>query len=342
MLGRGERWINEIWYGGSRWYLLLLPLSVLFRIITSARRALYRWGWLRSVRLDVPLIVVGNISIGGTGKTPLTTLLAQELRRRGRSPGIVSRGYGGEVGPVPLAVSANSDPAVVGDEPLLLARHTGCPVAVHPDRVAAAMFLQKQGVDVIIADDGLQHYRLARDMEIAVVDGKRLWGNGHLLPAGPLRESLARLRCVQHVVVQTESDEIAVPGLPPAMALSTFSLRPHSIHRLDETETRSLDDFKGQRVHGVAAIGNPERFFDTLVAAGMDVVRHPHPDHATLGVAELGFDGDLDVIMTEKDAVKCHGVALKNLWYLRVEVILHSSSGISLIENVEATIENHD
>jgi len=339
MSGRGERWINGVWYGGSRWYLLLLPLSALFWMITHVRRALYRWGWLRTVRLEVPLIIVGNLSIGGTGKTPLTGLLTQELQRRGWSPGIVSRGYGGRVGPVPIAVNAESDPAIVGDEPLLLARHTGCPVVVHPDRVAAARFLQKQGVDVIVADDGLQHYELARDMEIAVVDGKRLWGNGHLLPAGPLRESLARLRSVQHVVVQSASDEPAVPGLSPTVPVSTFSLQPLGVHRLDETETRSLDDFNGQRVHGVAAIGNPERFFDTLEAAGVDVARHPYPDHATLGLAELGFDENLDVIMTEKDAVKCHSVALKNLWYLRVEASIHSSNGISLIDNVEATIK---
>jgi tetraacyldisaccharide 4'-kinase len=143
-------------------------------------------------------------------------------------------------------------------------------------------------------------------------------------------------------MVQTGSEEISVPGLPPAMAVSAFSLRPLTVQRLDETETRSLDKFKGQRVHGVAAIGNPERFFNTLATAGMDVIRHPYPDHATLGVTDLSFDDGLDVIMTEKDAVKCHDLALGNLWYVRVEATVHASSGVSLIEGVEKTITAHD
>ena len=300
---------------------------------------LYRKGVLRSCQVGVPVIVIGNITLGGTGKTPLTILLAQELKQRGLSPGIVSRGYRGNVGSLPVPVSADSDPALVGDEAVLLAMHCACPVVVHPDRVAAARALQEQGVDVIIADDGLQHYRLARDMEIAVVDGARIWGNGKILPAGPLREPVSRLRHVQHVLLQTENESLRIPGLTQATPVSQFSLQPSAAHRLDSAEIRSLDTYKGTRVHGVAAIGNPDRFFDMLEKLGMDVVRHAFPDHATLTVADLTFDEPCDVMMTEKDAVKCRGLEKDNLWYIPVVAVISESPDISLIEQVETLIK---
>ena len=339
---RCESWLNRVWYGDSWWYLALLPLSWLYRGASSLRRTLYRKGVLRSCRVGVPVIVVGNVTLGGTGKTPLTILLAQELKQRGYSPGIVSRGYRGKVGPVPVLVSADSDPTLVGDEAILLSKHCACPVVVHPDRVAAARVLKEQAVDVIIADDGLQHYRLDRDMEIAVVDGTRMWGNQQILPAGSLREPVSRLRHVHHVLVQTESGSIRIPGLMQETPVSLFSLRPSVAHSLDGAETRLMDTFKGTRVHGVAAIGNPDRFFDMLEKLGMDVVRHAFSDHAALTAADLTFDEPHDVIMTEKDAVKCRGLDRNNFWYIPVDAVISDSPGISLIEQMETLIKAYE
>ncbi len=339
---RGEIWLAGVWYGHSWWYLALLPLSWLYRGVTGMRRTLYRRGVLRSCRLGVPVIVIGNITVGGTGKTPLTILLTQQLKRRGFSPGIVSRGYRGKVGATPVSVNADSDPVRVGDEAVLLAKRCACPVVVHPDRVAAARVLKAQGVDVIVADDGLQHYRLARDMEIVVVDGERMWGNRQLLPAGPLREPLGRLNGVHRILLQTENDSIQIPALAPAARFDTFSLRPSAVYRLDGTEHRSLATYKGQRVHAVAAIGNPHRFFDMLTKAGMNVERHAFPDHAALTDTDLTFDQPYDVVMTEKDAIKCRGMKKNNLWYIPVDAVIRDSAMVSLIEQIETMIKNNE
>ena len=199
--------LDHYWYTRSPWLLLLTPLSLLFRVVVGARRLAYRVGIKRSTRVSLPVIVVGNITVGGTGKTPLVVWLAGYLREKGHAPGIVSRGYGGTASHWPQQVRADSDPAVVGDEAVLLAATTGCPMAVAPDRVAAAQALVDQGgCDVIISDDGLQHYALQRDIEIAVIDGVRRFGSGFLLPAGPLREPLKRLQQVDLVVVNGLGD----------------------------------------------------------------------------------------------------------------------------------------
>lgn len=342
MSGWGESWVNRVWYGDSLWSLPLMPLSWLYRAVTSVRRSMYRSGIFRAGKIDVPVIVVGNITAGGTGKTPITIFLAQELRKRGFLPGIISRGYRGNVGSSPVSVTTDSDPAIVGDEAILMARSSACPVVVHPDRVAAAQLLKEQGVNVIIADDGLQHYRLARDVELAIVDGVRMWGNGHFLPAGPLRESVDRLAEVQHVLVQTHESEISVPQLQADVPISIFSLQAIAIHRLDDSESRRPGAFRGERVNAVAAIGNPERFFRLLESLGMDVVQHAFPDHATLTSEDLTFDDPYDVIMTGKDAVKCQGLAKENMWYVEVEPLIAESPGDSLIDQVEKLIGNHD
>lgn len=338
MAGRGESWINRVWYGGSVWFLLLVPLSWLYAAITGLRRHLYKTGLWRIHSAGVPVIVIGNITTGGTGKTPLTVWLVRALKERGFSPGIVSRGYRGDVGSIPVEATAKSDPAVVGDEPVLLAKRCDCPIFVHPDRVAAARMLRQKGVNVIIADDGLQHYRLARDVEIAVVDGERLWGNERLLPAGPLREPLSRLHGVSHVFVQGVNKASSVPGLTDGMSVTEFSLRPMEVGRLDGAESMSLNDFRGKRVHAVAAIGNPDRFFDSLEEFGMDVVRHPFPDHATLTEVDLSFEDQGDVLMTEKDAVKCNWPGNENFWYVPVEAVISSSKETSIMNQIEETI----
>jgi len=289
--------------------LLLWPLSLLFGTLAGVRRLLFRLGLLRRHRVGVPVIVVGNISVGGTGKTPLVVWLARHLERRGLRPGIVTRGYGGGATRWPQQVRGDSDPTAVGDEPVLLARRTGCPVAAGPDRVAAARaLLQFHDCDVVISDDGLQHYALARDLEIVVVDGVRRLGNGRLLPAGPLREGAWRLRRADLVVVNGEGG----PGEYSAR------MRPEQVRNLRGAAPRSLNDFAGRRVHAVAGIGNPERFFAMLEKAGLEVQRHPFPDHHRFTASDLDF-GDLDpVLMTEKDAVKCEAFSQPDHWYVPI------------------------
>ncbi len=274
---------ERIWYGGSSLRWLLAPLSVLFWLLSGVRRLSYRWGLLRSVRLPVPVVVVGNLSAGGTGKTPLVIWLARELRELGHRPGILSRGYGGTTR-YPRLVTPDAEPAAVGDEPLLLSRRAGCPVVVDPDRVRAGRWLLAQeGCDVLIADDGLQHYRLARDLEIVVIDGGRRLGNGWVLPAGPLRETASRLRSVDLVVVNGDArgGELAMRLVPSDLV----SLR-------DPAVRRPLATLAGQPVHAVAGIGNPERFFALLRDQGAVVDARVFPDHHGFSRQDIEPAGD--------------------------------------------------
>jgi tetraacyldisaccharide 4'-kinase len=314
--------LDALWYRRhpARW--LLWPLSLVYGGLAALRRHGYRRGWLRSTRLPVPVIVVGNITVGGTGKTPLVIWLVEQLRARGWRPGIVSRGYGGRSANWPREVTPESDPGEVGDEPVLLARRLACPLAVAPDRVAAAQrLLAAQAVDIIVADDGLQHYALARDLEIAVLDGRRGLGNGLLLPAGPLREPASRLREVNLVVSH------GAPGGGWRMDLA-----PQALRRLEGGESRPLAAFAGRTVHAVAGIGHPERFFDSLRAAGLTVLPHAFPDHHRFSAEDIVFADNIEVIMTEKDAVKCRAFAGERHWYLAVEAVLDTRAGPGLDE----------
>ena len=303
-----SRLFDSIWYGGNPLEWLLRPLALAFRGAVRARRLLYRRGILTTVQLDVPVVVVGNLTVGGTGKTPCVIWLAARLRERGLTPGIVCRGYGGSAAEWPRAVTAQSDAAEVGDEPVLLARRTGCPVAAGPDRAAAAALLRRgvRGVDVVLSDDGLQHYRLARIFEIAVVDGVRGLGNGRCLPAGPLREPPQRLREVDAIVVN--GGEWGHAGVFRA------SVAVSGVRQTETGVMRSLSDFAGQRVHGVAGIGHPERFFALLEAHGLEVEPHPLPDHAAIGAKDLRFADGAPVFITEKDEVKCGAFAHADVW----------------------------
>lgn len=331
---QSDNWMQRVWYSGSWWYLPLLPLSAVFVGVAALRRHAYRRGWFARHELPVPVIVVGNITVGGTGKTPVTIWLAQQLKERGFHPGIVSRGYGGVVGDTPMQANASSDPDVVGDEPILIATRSRCPVVVHPDRIAAARELLPMGVDVVIADDGLQHYRLVRHYEIAVVDGMRAFGNGHRLPAGPLRESPSRLQQVDHTLVQQSTRDAEWPNsrwtLPPHT--SGFHLVSRVLHRLDGSETMSFDKVRGHKVHAVAAIGNPERFFRMLESRGLEIERHALPDHAMLTETDITYDDGHDVIMTEKDAVKCRAFATGRHWYVPVDVDMHDDRWLAGLE----------
>lgn len=302
------------WYGGARLPWWTWPLAALYGVVTAARRGLYRSGLLRRERLPVPVIVIGNLTAGGTGKTPLTIAVAQALRERGLRPGVVSRGYGGRQRE-PLLLDGSPDPAQVGDEPCLI-RASGVPVAVGRDRPAAARLLLEAGCDVVIADDGLQHYRLARDVEICVIDGMRRFGNRRLLPAGPLREPMSRLRAMDFLVC---NGGIAQSGEIP------MRLQGDGAQSLQDDRRQSLAAFAGQRVHVVAAIGHPQRFFDSLRGQGIEVIEHTFPDHHAFAPADLDFGDTLPVLMTDKDAVKCQAFAEPHWWRVPVHAELPES-----------------
>ncbi len=325
-------WLQRQWFRLTPWHVVLLPLSILFGLAASLRRVLYRVGLLRAIRLPVPVIVVGNISVGGTGKTPLVLWLADFLRQQGYHPGIVSRGYGGGTEGA-VAVDALSDPAVVGDEPLLLARKSACPVWVGRDRVAAgnALLCAHPECDVLLSDDGLQHYRLGRDMEIVVVDGERKFGNGLLLPAGPLREGVSRLGAADAVVVNGGS-------LKAAMLLRNefeMSLEGEVFRNLRHPELfAGAADFGGKKLHAVAGIGNPQRFFAHLRRLGLGFEEHAFPDHCVFRPQDLDYHDADALLMTEKDAVKCAGFAAEHYWVLAVEAILPPAFGQTILQKL--------
>jgi tetraacyldisaccharide 4'-kinase len=321
-------WLLRRWYSPHPvWFLI--PLAWLFWLLSSLRRAAYAIGVAPVVTLPVPVIVVGNVSVGGTGKTPFVIWLAQELRKRGYRPGIVTRGYGG-ADPAPKLVASDSDPRRVGDEVLLLARHSGSQVAAGSDRVAAAALLT--GVDVILSDDGLQHHRLARCHEIVLVDDSRGLGNGWLLPAGPLRETEARLDGLQVVIKVTPGGSFTWPDA------ARMRLKAETAVNLKDGKRRPLNSFSTQRVHAIAGIGNPQQFFATLEAAGLHVDGRGLPDHAVPAAADLEFGDDLPVFMTEKDAVKCAGPALARHWYLETAAEFDAADAARILDGVERAI----
>jgi tetraacyldisaccharide 4'-kinase len=280
-----------------------------FRVAVFLRRALYWLRILKSTRAGVPVIAIGNLTVGGSGKTPLAIHVAELLKSKRWSPAIVSRGYGGTVR-APRGVTLAADPAEVGDEPVLMARRSGCPVWVGAERAAVVAALRQAhpDCDVVILDDGLQHYALRRDIEVAVVDA-RAFGNGFMLPAGPLREPKTRLWSVDAVIAHGTDK---VKGY-------AMRLEGEDVHRAtDARERRALQSFAGQRVHAVAGIGDPKRFFLYLAQRGVQVVPHPFADHHPFRAADLEFGDDAPVLMTEKDAVKCKRYARPQHWILPV------------------------
>jgi tetraacyldisaccharide 4'-kinase len=320
---------ERYWYS-PRAPLWLLPAEWLFRSLALLRRLAYRLGLRRSYALGVPVIVVGNINVGGTGKTPLVAWLVKLLRKAGYQPGVVTRGYGGEARRWPQQVRPDSDPRTVGDEPVLLARQCNCPVAAGPDRVMAAKQLLKHGrCNVIVADDGLQHYRMRRDIELAVVDGERRFGNGHCLPAGPLREPTSRLKQVDFIVANGLASQCEF-----AMNLESGEMKSLA----DDSLSHPIESLAGQRVHAVAGIGNPSRFFQLLASRGLEVIEHPFPDHHPFTAQDLDFDDELPVIMTEKDAVKCRPFASSRMWYVPVEARLPEALALRLLQMLKQLI----
>lgn len=302
--------LPAFWLRGGPAAWLLAPLAALYRWVAVVRR---RQLTARARRIDVPVVVVGSIFVGGTGKTPVVDALVAEAQRRGYRPGVILRGYGGAATDWPRDVRADSDPREVGDEAVLLAGRRGVPVVAAPDRPAAARRLvAAHGCDLVIADDGLQHYRLHRDAEVIVLDSRRGLGNGCCLPAGPLREPPSRLR--EATVV------LANGARPPFAADAVFGLVSGGPVPVNAAVRHASPPPAGTRVHAIAGIGDPERFFGALEARGYTVVRHARSDHHAFDAADLRFDDEAPVLMTEKDAVKCRGLDDGRLWCVPVEL----------------------
>jgi tetraacyldisaccharide 4'-kinase len=316
----------KFWYRRGLLAWLLWPVSLVFSIAVMVRKVLYKVRIFKSAHPGIPVIVVGNITVGGSGKTPLVIWIAEELKKSGWTPGIISRGYGVKVD-LPRAATVASDAAEVGDEPVLIARRTGCAVWVGPDRIAVAAALRAAHpeVDVLVLDDGLQHYAMRRDIEIAVADARGL-GNGFLLPAGPLREPRWRLRTVDAVV--------AHGGAGPRDF--SMALVGEEVHRMtDARERRALKAFAGERVHAAAGIGDPNRFFVHVGRSGAKVIPHPFPDHHAFGARDLEFGDGLPVILTEKDAVKLRAAARPEWWVLPVSARLDPGFGAWLLRKLD-------
>lgn len=335
--------LQRVWYQKQPlWlWLALLPWSAAFALAAWLRRFAFRHGLVASQSVSCPVIVVGNISVGGTGKTPLVMWLATFLQARGMRVGIVTRGYGGNASSWPREVTATSSAAEVGDEPVMMARRTAAIVVAGPDRIAAANRAIELGARVILSDDGLQHYRLRRDLEIAVIDKVRGVGNGWLLPAGPLREPPARLRSVA-LLVETQRTEVATAPhayLAPRSVLA--QLRLVEAVALTGTERRALETFRGQRVHALAAIGNPAAFFSALQELGIAVTTHAYPDHATLTREMIEFDDDMPVLMTEKDAVKCRHLAGARHWLVPMDLHFSKADEATIVAVLEQALPGY-
>lgn len=318
--------LPRAWYRDAEWLRWLEPLSRVYRGIAQSRRSAYQSGRKQATRASVPVIVIGNLTAGGTGKTPLALALCLYLQEQGWKPAVVSRGYGSRNKSYPLHVTVDTSPNASGDEALLLALNSGAPVVVDPDRGRGVRFLEQHfQPGVILCDDGLQHYALARDIEIAVVDGTRGFGNGRFLPAGPLREGPERLLEVDYVVVNADEGLALPDGI---RARASMQLVPDVLVNIRSGETLSCADWRARyghlhdRVHAVAGIGNPERFYTTLCQQGFAIITHPFPDHHRFSREDITFADPRPVLMTEKDAVKCLQLVDERHWCLKVQAEL--------------------
>jgi tetraacyldisaccharide 4'-kinase len=340
---RFGEWLQTAWFRRDLAVFLwpLLPFSWLFGLVVALRRQAFALGLARADRLPVPVVVVGNLIVGGAGKTPTVLWLVERLRAAGRRPGIVSRGYGGA--DKVTEVRADSDPRQVGDEPVLLATRSRAPLFVGRRRAQAgrALLEAHPNVDVIVCDDGLQHLALARDVEIVVADGRGN-GNGCLLPAGPLREPAARVRTVDAVVRNGADkpdaegrrvDEADPTGQPARFGMILVG---DAFYRLAEpTQRCTAADLTGKRLHAVAGIGHPQRFFDTLSALGLDFAAHPFPDHHPYSPADFDFAVDGVLLMTEKDAIKCRSFLTGEAWVLPVTATIEPDLAAFVLEKID-------
>ena len=318
----------HIWQSKQGAAKFLRPVSWLYILIVVCRRWAYLLKLKKTQKINAPVIVVGNITVGGTGKTPLVTWLSNYLKEHGYQPGIISRGYGGKARHWPQQVRADGDPVAVGDEAILIAKRTSCPMAVGPERLVSGEELlhYHPTCNVIISDDGLQHYALHRDIEVAVIDGKLRFGNGYCLPAGAMREPLKRLKKVDFIVANGASEK------------NEFGMHytiTHACSLQNSAQCQPLEQFRGQQVHAIAGIGNPDRFFNQLSEMGVDVIAHPFPDHYFYQETDLEFGDDKPVLMTEKDAVKCVRFAKAQHWFVPIIVEVQESLGQAILEKLK-------
>lgn len=340
--------VDRLWYGKGRPLVLLTPLSALYRAVAESRRRKATAAYTE--KLPVPVVVVGNITAGGTGKSPLTAWLVSIMKAAGWHPVVLSRGYGGQASDHPLLVTQDTLPSLAGDEPVMLAQATGVPVIVDPDRRRGAAFVLDNALgDVLISDDGLQHYKLPRDIELSVFDGSRGLGNGALIPVGPLREPVSRLDSVDFVIVNGAASVDESGRVPPeALAginhphMYAMSLQPTRLVNLKTGEVRSPESLQGQKLRAIAGIGNPTRFFDTLKGLGAKLIAVPFPDHHRFRPEDLGSEAGHMLVMTAKDGVKCKSFAPDNAWVLHVEVVLPDVFKAAVLEKLRASSEAPD
>jgi len=321
--------LDQYWDSINVISIMLLPLSILFYLISRLRKFAYKTGLIFSYQSPVPVVVIGNISVGGTGKTPLIIELVKQLQKKGKNPAVISRGYGGQSKKWPQIVSSKTQALQVGDEPQLIFQHTQCPVVVGPNRKDdIELLLSEFNCDVILSDDGMQHYALQRNIEICVVDADKKFGNGFFIPAGPLRESQLRLKTVDLVLYNGFSEN-----------QSFFEMRAIDCMSVGGAQEKlKLESFSGKTVHAIAGIGYPQRFFSMLKKHNIKVIPHAFKDHHLYQISDLVFDDDLDVLMTEKDAIKCLDLNLKNHWSVPVEIVFAQSTQKKLNEIFNSVI----
>lgn len=322
--------INAIWYNGATIPLRYRLLTKLFSILSKGRKKLYEIGIVKSHKIKCPIVIVGNISVGGVGKTPFVIWLVNQLKAQGLKVGVVSRGYGGKREHEPLLVIPQTSPKASGDEALLIAKHTDAPVFVGKNRVKAAQkLILDYRVDIIISDDGLQHYALKRDLEFVLIDAKYGLGNEKLLPSGPLRESKERLNAVDMVIYKGEK-----------LNQSYFTYSPLMVYELGKIKSqRSLESFRNQHINAIAGIAHPDSFFNMLSAQGLAVVKNPLDDHEILTVKHFEFDNDDPIFITEKDAIKCQEMKLKNVWVVVLKLTMETETKKEILELVNGVIK---
>ncbi|MFV1992490.1 MAG: tetraacyldisaccharide 4'-kinase [Acidiferrobacterales bacterium] len=336
--------LQKHWYQLTWLSLVLFPLSILFCFFSLVRKKFYQYGFFKKININTPIIIIGNISVGGTGKTPLVIWLAKFLQSKNYQPGVISRGYGKNSSHNSSLVLADSLATEVGDEPVIIYQHCKCPVIVDADRVRGVnKLVAEHQCDIIISDDGLQHYRLERDVEVCVIDGVRGNGNGFCLPAGPLREPVSRLNSIDAIIVNKPVNNPAKPFKFDHKYKNTYEMSLQEsglVNVYDSSEKKDASSFQGETVHAVAGIGNPEQFFKHLENLGMQVIRHPFPDHYNYQADDLLFT-DYPTVMTEKDAVKLwhnnENMAPKmdQYWYLSVSVNVEQSFEEFILKKIE-------
>ena len=340
------RLIEKVWFHNHRakyWLVpLLLPLTGIFYLLSMIRRLAFSIGLSKSYQVSKPVIVVGNIGVGGNGKTPVVLYLVELAKTLGLKPGVISRGYGSVAEVYPYLLNETSTTREAGDEPILIYQRCKVPVVVGADRVANAQMLVAQGCDIIISDDGLQHYRLKRELEIIVIDGKRLFGNNLLLPAGPLREGVWRLRHADMLIYNGRKPEQHTNSNTASLLMA---LAANEVVQIKTGKKIPLDMFikQWQSVNGVAGIGDPQRFFDTLAGLGFELEKQQgFVDHKDFTLDDFNqFKTDLPLLMTEKDAVKCHSFAQDNWWYLPVNAQFCEQDERALLNMLQTIVKTN-